>query len=95
MNMFPVWNRMKLTAVIADERDYVISVADAKVIVADICWEEHKEYPPPEALEYLATELVRLTLEAREFYESRVPTRPSYRDEILPERRDSSPLSIR
>ncbi len=42
-----------------------LSLREAKLEVATLCQSEKTEQPPDDALEYLAGELVRLTLEGR------------------------------
>jgi hypothetical protein len=66
MNMFIVWAKMKDKAAANAGRGYLVSAAEARAIVLEICREERTQRPPPEALEYLAGELIRLTAEARE-----------------------------
>jgi hypothetical protein len=65
MNMFVVWAKMKDKAAANSGRGYVVSAAEARAIVLEICREEQAQRPPPDALEYLAAELIRLTAEAR------------------------------
>jgi hypothetical protein len=77
MNTFTVWNRLKDTAATQGQTGYLISMADARFIVLRVCREERAEIPPPDALEYLASELVRLTLEANDLCESRLRRRRS------------------
>jgi hypothetical protein len=43
----------------------ILSVREAKLEVAKLCESEKTEQPPDDALEYLASELVRLTEEGR------------------------------
>jgi hypothetical protein len=66
MNMFVVWAKMKDEADANAGRGYAVSAAEARAIVLEISREERAQRPPPEALEYLAGELIRLTAEARE-----------------------------
>jgi hypothetical protein len=66
MNMFIVWAKMKDKAAANAGRGYLVSAAEARAIVLEICREERTQRPPAEALEYLAGELIRLTAEARE-----------------------------
>jgi hypothetical protein len=66
MNMFIVWAKMKDKATANAARGYRVSAAEARAIVLELCREERAQRPPPEALEYLAGELIRLTAEARE-----------------------------
>ena len=61
-----VWNRMKASAERhARRRSGIPSVREAKLEVATLCQSEKTEQPPDEALEYLAKELVRLTISAK------------------------------
>jgi hypothetical protein len=60
-----VWTRMKTKATQFADRKTLISVPEAQQTVLNICRREHAAYPPPDALEYLTTELVRLSLEGR------------------------------
>lgn len=75
MDVFTVWDRIKETAATQGESGYLISMADARFIVQRICAEEHVDAPPPDALEYLASEFVRFTLEAHDLCESRLRLR--------------------
>jgi hypothetical protein len=54
---------MKATAIKLAGRKSPIDVAESRDTVLKICRRESATPPPPDALEYLATELVRLTLE--------------------------------
>ena len=60
-----VWTRMKASAERHARRTGYLSVREAKLEVAKLCESEKTEQPPDDALEYLANELVRLTLEGR------------------------------
>lgn len=60
-----VWNRMKASAERRARGGRSLSVREAKLEVAKLCQSERTEQPPDNALEYLAGELVRLTLEGR------------------------------
>lgn len=93
MNAFSVWDRVKEKATIHGESGCLISMGNARAMVLRICREEQAECPPPDALEYLASELVRLSLEARDLSEPRLRLPSTYRGEILPEGR--SPSSFR
>jgi len=58
-----VWTRMKIAATKLAGRKSLVNVAESRDAVLKICRREKATPPPPDALEYLATELVRLTLE--------------------------------
>lgn len=60
-----VWNRVKRAATADGERGYVVSMADARITVLNICVEENT-WPLPSRLEYFASEFVRLNEEARD-----------------------------
>jgi len=60
-----VWTRMKTRATKFSKRETLISVPEAQRTVLTICRRELAPYPPPDALEYLTSELVRLSLEQR------------------------------
>lgn len=60
-----VWMRMKTTATRFARRRALLSVPMSRTIVLKICSQQKAKSPPADALEYLATQLVRLTLEAR------------------------------
>jgi hypothetical protein len=64
--MFVVWAKMKDKAAANAGRGYMVSAPEARAIVLEICREERAQHPIPEALEYLAGELIRLTAQARE-----------------------------
>jgi len=57
-----VWTRMKTAASKLARRKSLVDVAESRDTVLKICRRESAT-PPPDALEYLTTELVRLTLE--------------------------------
>ena len=57
---------MKKRADAHADAGYLVSMADARWLVLEICREAEIDRPPPDSLEYLASELVRLTLEAYE-----------------------------
>ena len=64
-DMERVWTRIKTAATrFARRRDF-LSVPMSRTIVMRICSQQKAKSPPADALDYLATELVRLTLEAR------------------------------
>lgn len=58
-----VWTRMKAAAKKLAGRKSLVNIAESRDTVLKICRRESATPPPPDALEYLATELVRLTLE--------------------------------
>jgi len=60
-----VWTRMKTKATHFAERKTFISESEAERAVLTICRGERVADPPPNALEYLTAELVRLSLEGR------------------------------
>lgn len=60
-----VWTRLKTTAIKFAEHKRLISVRESRNTVLKICRQEKANSPPPDALQYLATELVRLTLEGQ------------------------------
>jgi hypothetical protein len=53
----------------------LVSMADARWFVLGLCDEAKVERPSPDSLEYYASELVRLTLEAHENRTSRLRLR--------------------
>lgn len=79
MNLFSVWNRIKAMAACQGSNGYAMSIFDARFIVVRLCREEQVPFPPADALEFLASELVRLTLDAYDG-EPRLRLRPSYRE---------------
>jgi hypothetical protein len=64
-DMFAIWEQIKKTAAGYSGRRSPLVIGDARAIVENIFCEEHVEYPPPEALDYLASEFVRLCSEER------------------------------
>ena len=56
-----VWTRMKTTAATVAKRKTFISVAEAQRAILTMCHLERTASPPPDALEYLASELVRMS----------------------------------
>jgi hypothetical protein len=56
-----VWTRMKITAAKVAKRKTFISVAEAQRAILTMCHLERAASPPPDALEYLASELVRMS----------------------------------
>jgi hypothetical protein len=61
-----VWARMRRIARTYASRGRALSIADARMLVLQMCRDENVQRPRPDALERLASELVRLTLEARQ-----------------------------
>lgn len=62
-DMFAIWGRLKEAAAGCTGGRSPVGIADARAIVRNICREEQAECPPAEALDYLASEFVRLSLE--------------------------------
>lgn len=58
-----VWVRMKSTAAKLAKHQTLISEQESRNTVLKLCRQEKATSPPPDALHYLATELVRLTSE--------------------------------
>ncbi|HET6275329.1 MAG TPA: hypothetical protein VFE16_05240 [Candidatus Cybelea sp.] len=61
-----VWDRLKDRAAAYAEHDLVVDPVDSRAIVAQILREERTATPPAAALDFLASELVRLTAEAHD-----------------------------
>lgn len=59
-----VWDRLMDRAAACAEHDLVVDPFESRKIVAQILREERTKAPPEGALEFLASELVRLTAEA-------------------------------
>jgi hypothetical protein len=59
-----IWARVKETATALGVRGQVVSLADARFAVLAICREQRVDLSPAYAVEYLASELVRLNLES-------------------------------
>jgi hypothetical protein len=59
-----IWERLKDRAALHAEAGVLVSMADARRIVSHVCDGECKSLPPPEVQERLASELVRMTIEA-------------------------------
>lgn len=64
-DMFAIWGRIKETAATCYGAGSPANIRDARAIVEKICREEHADCPPAEALDYLASEFVRLSSERR------------------------------
>jgi len=56
-----VWTRMKTAAAKVAKRKTFISVPEAQRAILTMCHLERTASPPPDALEYLASELVRMS----------------------------------
>lgn len=56
-----VWMRIKITAAKVAKRHTFISEAEAQRAILTMCHLEKIASPPPDALEYLASELVRMS----------------------------------
>lgn len=56
-----VWTRIKTTAAKVANRKTFISVDEAQRAILTMCRLERTASPPPDALEYLASELVRMS----------------------------------
>lgn len=63
-SMERVWTRMKKTAVRSARRKVTINMRDSRNMVLQICRQEKAVTPPRDALQFLAKELMRLTLES-------------------------------
>lgn len=59
-----VWTRMKKAAVKSARRKVVINMRDSRNTVLKLCRQEKAVTPPRDALQFLAKEFMRLTLEA-------------------------------
>ncbi len=64
-DMERVWERMKTAAVRLAKRKALVDEAESRETVLSICRQEKAKLPPPEAVDYLTTELLRLTVEGR------------------------------
>jgi hypothetical protein len=60
-----VWTRMKTTATKNAQSKTLVSVRESRDTVLKICRREKAQRPTQETLQYLATQLVRLTLEGQ------------------------------
>jgi len=60
-----VWTRMKTSANKFAGRKILISMPESQDAVLKFCRQEKADTPPRDALQFLAKELVRLTLEAQ------------------------------
>jgi hypothetical protein len=67
-----LWSSLRARADECAEIGSLVSMADAKYFVLDLCQKAKAEPPAPASLEYYASELVRLTLEAHEARTSRL-----------------------
>ncbi|MGB6517274.1 MAG: hypothetical protein WBE79_02060 [Candidatus Cybelea sp.] len=64
-SMERVWVRIKLRAKKHPDRKILISMRESQDVVLNFCRLEKVNTPPQDALQFLAKELVRLTLEAQ------------------------------
>lgn len=64
-SMERVWSRMKLKAAKFARYSTLVDMQESQDTVLSLCRQEKAQVPPPEALQFLAEELVRLTTEAR------------------------------
>ena len=60
-SMERVWTRMKTSAAKVAKRKTFISVGEAQRAILTMCHLEKTASPPPDALEYLASEMVRMS----------------------------------
>ena len=60
-----VWKRMKVMAARFARYGTLVSMRESQDAVLKLCRQEGAQIPPREALQFLAKELVRLTVEAR------------------------------
>jgi hypothetical protein len=60
-----VWKRMKVTAAKFARCRTPVSLRESQDAVLKLCRQEKAQIPPQEALQFLAEELLRLTVEAR------------------------------
>jgi hypothetical protein len=56
-----VWTRIKTAAAKVAKQETFISVAEAQRAILTMCHLERTASPPPDALEYLASEMVRMS----------------------------------
>jgi hypothetical protein len=59
-----VWTRMKVSAAKFAGHKTLISMRESRSTVLKLCRQEKAKTPPRDALQFLAKELVRLTVEA-------------------------------
>lgn len=64
-SMERVWTRMKKSANKSADQKILISMPESQDAVLKFCRLEKAEAPPRDALQFLAKELVRLSLEAQ------------------------------
>lgn len=60
-----VWRRMKSAAAKVAKRKTFVSVSEAQSAILTMCHLERTTPPSPEALEYLSSELVRMSQHGR------------------------------
>jgi hypothetical protein len=56
-----VWARMKTTATQFAKRNTFISATEAQRAILTMCHRENTASPPPDALEYLTSEMMRMS----------------------------------
>jgi hypothetical protein len=56
-----VWTRIKTAAAKVAKPETFISVAEAQRAILTMCHLERTASPPPDALEYLASEMIRMS----------------------------------
>jgi hypothetical protein len=64
-SMERVWTRMKTTATTNASKGTLLTMPASRLTVLKICRREKAKTPRQDALHFLATELVRLTLETK------------------------------
>ncbi len=64
-SMERVWTRMKVSAAKSADRKTPVNMRETRNTVLKLCRQEKATTPPRDALEFLAKELLRLTLEAQ------------------------------
>jgi hypothetical protein len=64
-SMERVWTRMKVSANRFGDKKTLISMPESRIVVLKLCRQEKANAPPRDALQFLAKELVRLTVEAQ------------------------------
>jgi hypothetical protein len=60
-----VWKRMKVKAAKFARHGTPVSLRESQDAVLELCRQEKVQVPPREAVQFLAEELLRLTVEAR------------------------------
>jgi hypothetical protein len=72
VQMEQLWSSLRAIADECAEIGSLVSMADAKYYVLALCQKANADPPSPASLEYYASELVQLTLEAHEARRSRL-----------------------